>query len=954
MRQHLSRLARHLLLLLAVLAVASSATAATSGSLNDGSRLLVRNAKPTTQPTFTTLIKRVLLPVPRLEKRDLECRKIHKPKYTDKCAFVRENCEDEEVGFFDYLSLYYCNFGGADSALKFIPMAVMITWMTVLFTMIGIAASDFFCVNLSTISTILGMSQSLAGVTFLAFGNGSPDVFSTFAAMKINSGSLAVGELVGAASFITAVVAGSMAIVRPFTVAKKSFVRDVVFFMLSVSLGIYFLYDGRILLWECVAMVGLYGSYVVFVVGWHWYTKSQKRKRIIEIRTRGHYTDIADEEVLEEEEDASMGVQRGPRLSLNTDFSALERNDEDIDINEDGESEEDRIEREEFAELNSSMRLGRPSIARHATPVTPIRPSLIGALEFRSVLQSLNQDKNLPGRSIHLRSYSEGLHEPVSAIEPVIPRARHSRHHSTIDPSELEARSRAQPGVGHLSLPLPTGGRARAVSVNDAAQISNGSDYFTRQTSQLNIPGLGSPASVTEEPTEEPPLIALDHASPLVAPPGFGNYQLHVPSSQHLAPPGLSPIASEGVSPSASPLLNSSTSSRSTSRASSRDGSPSRFVESPRPISRRTTGNGDIPIINLPPSATSTGSSEFITLPVRYPRLFKHWPYAILPTPDVFFLTLFPTLYTFNEKNFWGKILAIFSAPPIFLLTITLPIVEVPEESGSRPPSRKPSNGGSVLPSPASTVPTVNFDFQPAWMKDNDEPVDWNRWLVATQCITAPIFIVLAVCAGQIPLLFPILYALLSGLVALLLLLVLTRADRPPKYRYLLCFVGFVVSICWISSIANEVVGVLKALGVILGISDAILGLTIFAVGNSLGDLVADITVARLGFPVMALSACFGGPMLNILLGIGGSGIYMTIAPSSENYYQIEVSSTLMISAITLLGTLFFLLAAVPMNNWRMTRGLGWALVGIWVVSTVINVVVEITGAGKRLEVWGA
>lgn len=80
------------------------------------------------------------------------------------------------------------------------------------------------------------------------------------------------------------------------------------------------------------------------------------------------------------------------------------------------------------------------------------------------------------------------------------------------------------------------------------------------------------------------------------------------------------------------------------------------------------------------------------------------------------------------------------------------------------------------------------------------------------------------------PLLFPILYALLGGLVALLLLLLTTRPDRPPEWRYLLCFVGFVVSIAWISSIANEVVGVLKALGVVLGMSDAILGLTIFAV----------------------------------------------------------------------------------------------------------------------------
>lgn len=96
------------------------------------------------------------------------------------------------------------------------------------------------------------------------------------------------------------------------------------------------------------------------------------------------------------------------------------------------------------------------------------------------------------------------------------------------------------------------------------------------------------------------------------------------------------------------------------------------------------------------------------------------------------------------------------------------------------------------------------------------------------------------------------LYSLLVSLVLLALLLT-TSPHKKPKYHFLLCFLGFVISIAWISTVAGEVVGVLKAFGVILSISEAILGLTIFAVGNSLGDLVADVTVARLGYPVMAL-----------------------------------------------------------------------------------------------------
>jgi sodium/potassium/calcium exchanger 6 len=229
------------------------------------------------------------------------------------------------------------------------------------------------------------------------------------------------------------------------------------------------------------------------------------------------------------------------------------------------------------------------------------------------------------------------------------------------------------------------------------------------------------------------------------------------------------------------------------------------------------------------------------------------------------------------------------------------------------------------------------------------------------QIFTAPLFVVIIVWAnsgeGKTRLLVQmVLWSLLSSLVVFAILVMTTTNSKPPKYRFLLCFLGFVVSIAWISTIANEVVGVLKAFGVILGISDAILGLTIFAVGNSLGDLVADVTVARLGYPVMALSACFGGPMLNILLGIGVSGLYMTMKEANHKHdkhpgkkikykpYEVEVSGTLMVSAVTLLVTLVGLLIAVPLNKWVMSKKIGWGLITLWSISTIVNLAVEISG----------
>lgn len=114
----------------------------------------------------------------------------------------------------------------------------------------------------------------------------------------------------------------------------------------------------------------------------------------------------------------------------------------------------------------------------------------------------------------------------------------------------------------------------------------------------------------------------------------------------------------------------------------------------------------------------------------------------------------------------------------------------------------------------------------------------------------------------------------------------------------------------------------------------------------------------------MALSACFGGPMLNILLGIGLGGLYMTLnrgttpgrrdeifAPafngagnvsSAETPYEIEISKVLVISGATLLVVLVGLLIVVPLNNWRMDRKIGWGLVVVWCISTIGNVIAEI------------
>ena len=97
--------------------------------------------------------------------------------------------------------------------------------------------------------------------------------------MRAGSGSLAIGELIGAATFIVSVVAGSMCIIQSFHVNPVPFLRDVGFFSFAMALLFWILYDGHIHAWEAGLLAGLYVCYVLVVIGSTWWDKRRERKR---------------------------------------------------------------------------------------------------------------------------------------------------------------------------------------------------------------------------------------------------------------------------------------------------------------------------------------------------------------------------------------------------------------------------------------------------------------------------------------------------------------------------------------------------------------------------------------------------------------------------------------------------------------------------------------------------
>ena len=87
------------------------------------------------------------------------------------------------------------------------------------------------------------------------------------------------------------------------------------------------------------------------------------------------------------------------------------------------------------------------------------------------------------------------------------------------------------------------------------------------------------------------------------------------------------------------------------------------------------------------------------------------------------------------------------------------------------------------------------------------------------------------------------------------------------------------MSILWIWFTANLLIDILNLFGVMSGINSSILGLTVLAWGNSTGDLMANLSIARKGFAEMAMTGCYAGPLFNLLMGLGLS----TLKPNLDS-----------------------------------------------------------------------
>jgi Ca2+/Na+ antiporter len=224
------------------------------------------------------------------------------------------------------------------------------------------------------------------------------------------------------------------------------------------------------------------------------------------------------------------------------------------------------------------------------------------------------------------------------------------------------------------------------------------------------------------------------------------------------------------------------------------------------------------------------------------------------------------------------------------------------------------------------TIPTV-------------DPELWSKPYAVIQPLFSPLLIIFSMgnwnsMVGAIS--TPLLGFLIGVPIAFYVFLT-THNSKPPSggfYSVVWVLMAFTMCVVWIYIFAGELVSLLQTIGVISGIPPAVLGLTILAWGNSVGDLFANMAVAKQGLGEMAIAGCYGGPVFNICLGYGVSFTYVTLS-SFPDSFLLSIDTSSVISLVFLYVALLSSIAFTVWNNFEMTSVLGYYLLLLYCLYSV-------------------
>lgn len=136
-----------------------------------------------------------------------------------------------------------------------------------MFVALAIVCDEFFVPSLDVIIEKLGITDDVAGATFMAAGGSAPELFTSVIGVFVSFDDVGIGTIVGSAVFNILFVIGMCALFSK-TILELTWwplFRDCTFYSVSLLTLIYFFRDNSIWWWEALILFGIYLTYAVFM-----------------------------------------------------------------------------------------------------------------------------------------------------------------------------------------------------------------------------------------------------------------------------------------------------------------------------------------------------------------------------------------------------------------------------------------------------------------------------------------------------------------------------------------------------------------------------------------------------------------------------------------------------------------------------------------------------------------
>ena len=147
---------------------------------------------------------------------------------------------------------------------------VVLYLLVTLYTFLGLAiiCDGYFCESLAMISTKLGLSDDVAGATFMAVGSSAPELFTAIVTTLITGGTEGIGTIVGSAIFnimmivgVTCICAGQLLEIWWYPLS-----RDAVVYVLAILMMYVVMLDKQVTMGESIVLMSGYVAYVLLMV----------------------------------------------------------------------------------------------------------------------------------------------------------------------------------------------------------------------------------------------------------------------------------------------------------------------------------------------------------------------------------------------------------------------------------------------------------------------------------------------------------------------------------------------------------------------------------------------------------------------------------------------------------------------------------------------------------------